>query len=128
MSAHAHLVPTYLRLRKIAMALNHKLVESLGKDVVDEGARKLNMLQKEALVLGSEDELAVLMDYCIYNIDRGGRNAVERMLADRRRPTPRNGPCSRRQSRAYYSIFQVTDVERESASTSVICSARTRSS
>src|SRR4051794_1670119 len=108
MSGHAHLVRTYLRLRKLAMALNHKLVESLGKDVVDEGARKLNMLQKEALVLGSEDELAVLMDYCIYNIDRGGRNAVERMLAQSPPSDPEERAVLEAQSRAHYSIFQVT--------------------
>jgi hypothetical protein len=62
MSAHTHLVQDYRRSRKIAMKLNHRLVETLGKDVMDEGGRKLGILKEGTLVLGSEDELSVLMD------------------------------------------------------------------
>jgi hypothetical protein len=112
MSAHAHLVPTYLRLRKLGMALSHKLVKTLNKDVLDEGGRKLGILRKGTLVLGSEDELAVLMDYCIYNIDRGGRNAVQRMLADSPPSDPDERALLEAQTHAYYSIFQVVGVER----------------
>lgn len=111
MSAHAHLVPTYLRTRKLAMNLSHKLVATLDKDIMDEGGRSLGILEKGKLVLGSEDELMVVMDYCIYNVYRGGRNAVERMLAN----SPPSGPDElallRAQMEAYYSIFQVIDVE-----------------
>src|SRR5262249_53699167 len=112
MSAHAHLVPTYLRLRKMGTALNHKLVQTLSKDVLDEGGRKLGILKKGTLVLGSEDELAVLMDYCIYNIYRGGRNAVEKMLEDSPPSNPDELTLLEAQTAAYYSIFQVVDVER----------------
>jgi SEC-C motif len=111
MSAHAHLVPTYLRLRKIGMNLSHRLVETLGKDVMHEGGQKLGILQKGKLVLGSEDELAVLMDFCIYDVYRGGRNAVQRMLADSPPSDPEELALLKAQARAYYSIFQAVDVE-----------------
>jgi hypothetical protein len=112
MSAHAHLLPTYLRLRKIGMGLNHKLVQSLSKDIMDEGGQKLGILQKGTLVLGSEDELSVMMDYCIYNVYRGGRNAVQTMLADSPPSNPDELALLEAQSKARYSIFQVSDVEK----------------
>ncbi len=107
MSAHAHLVPTYLRLRQIGKSLSNRLVASLTKDVLDEGGRELGILHKGKLVLGSEDELAVLMDYCIYDVYRGGRNAVQRMLADAPPSDPEELALLKAQTRAYYSIFQV---------------------
>src|SRR5437588_509053 len=82
MSERVQLVSSYLRWRKIAMALNQRLAETIGKDVLDEAGRKLGILQGKTLVLGSEDELVILMDYCIYDIYRRGRNAVQRMLAE----------------------------------------------
>jgi hypothetical protein len=112
MSSHAHLVPTYLRLRKMSMALNNRLVESLSKDALEEGGRKLGILHKGTLVLDSEDELAVLMDYCIYNVYRGGRNAVERMLADAPPSNPKELALLEAQTAAYYSVFQVVGTER----------------
>jgi SEC-C motif len=111
MSAHTHLLPTYLRLRKLSMSLNHKLVETLDKEIMDEGGHKLGILQKGTLVLGSEDELSVVMDYCIYNVYRGGRNAVQRMLADSPPSNPDERALLEAQSKARYSIFQVSDVE-----------------
>lgn len=111
MSAHAHLVPTYLRLRKIGMGLSHRLADSLDRDTLNEGASKLGLLQKDTLVLGSEDELAVLMDYCIYNIHRGGRNAVQRMLAESPPSSPEERALLEAQSKARYSVFQVSAVE-----------------
>jgi SEC-C motif len=111
MSSHSHLLPTYLRLRKIGMSLSHKLVGTLGKDVLDEGGRKLGILHNGKLVLGSEDELAVVMDYCIYNVYRGGRNAVQRMLADAPPSDPDERALLEAQSQARYSIFQVSEVE-----------------
>jgi hypothetical protein len=112
MSAHAHLVPTYLRLRQIGMKLSHRLVETLGKDAFDKAGRSLGILHNGKLVLGSEDELAVVMDYCIYDVYRGGRNAVQRMLADSPPSDPDELALLKAQTRAYYSIFQVVGLER----------------
>jgi hypothetical protein len=111
MSAHTHLVQDYRRSRKLAMKLNHRLVETLGKDVMDEGGRKLEILKGGTLVLGSEDELSVLMDYCIYDVYRGGRNAVQRMLAESPPSDPEELALLKSQAEAYYSIFMVLDQE-----------------
>src|SRR5262249_43503120 len=76
------LLPRYLHLREVQRRLNHILVERLKKDVLDEGGKKLGILKKNVLVLDTEDEIAVLMDYCLYDVRRRGLNAVERYLED----------------------------------------------
>jgi hypothetical protein len=82
MSQYSELLPRYKQLRQVSMELNHRLVKTLPKDVLDEGGKKLGILKKNVLVLDNEDEIAVLMDYCIYDVRRQGKNAVERYLAN----------------------------------------------
>jgi hypothetical protein len=72
----------YEHWRKVGLQLNHRVVETLPKNVLDEGGKKLGILKKKVLVLDSEDEIAVLMDYCIYEVRRRGKNAVERYLEE----------------------------------------------
>jgi hypothetical protein len=111
-SAHAHLVPTYRRLRKISVGLSQKLVETLSKEDMEEGARKLGLWHKGQLVLGAEDELSVLMDYCIYNVYRKGQNAVQRMLAEAPPSDLDERAILGAQANARYSLFQVSEVEK----------------
>jgi hypothetical protein len=82
MTEHSQFLPRYEQLRRAALPLNHRLVETLPKSVLDEGGKKLGILRKGVLVLDSEDEIAVLMDYCLYDVRRQGKNAVERYLAE----------------------------------------------
>jgi hypothetical protein len=76
------IVDKYRRLRPTRLRLNNSLVARLPKDVLTEGARRLGILRDGAFVFGSEDESTVLMDYCIYDVFRNGRNAVEQYLLD----------------------------------------------
>src|SRR5919199_1754 len=78
----ARLLARYRHLRQVGLRLNNRLVEALPRDVLDEGGKKLGILRKNVLTLDSEDELSVLMDYCIYDVRRRGVNAVERYLAE----------------------------------------------
>src|SRR5438105_4903900 len=79
---YAALVPRYEHLRNVALRLNDRLVKTLSRRDLDEGGKKLGILRGNTLVLDTEDEIAVLMDYCIYDLRRKGSNAVERYLAD----------------------------------------------
>jgi hypothetical protein len=56
------------------------LVTRLAPETLEEGAQKLGLLDGHKIVLRSESEAAVLMDYCIFNVVRQGKNAVERYL------------------------------------------------
>jgi hypothetical protein len=113
MSKNADLVPIYNRFRQVGVPLNHRLVKILDGETMKEGGRRLGILRNDILIFDSEDEAGVLMDYCIYNIYTDGLNAVQRYLAES--PPRRNSDemlLLNAMLRAYYSIFQVIEVER----------------
>jgi hypothetical protein len=80
MTQHAELLARYKHLRQVGLELNNRLVKTLSKSVLDEGGKKLGILKRNVLTLDTEDELSVLMDYCIYDVRRKGANAVEHYL------------------------------------------------
>jgi hypothetical protein len=80
MTQHAELVVRYRQLRQVGMKVNHRLVGSLTRDVIDRGAKNLGIFKKNRIELGTEDEVAVLMDYCIHDLRQQNVNAVERLL------------------------------------------------
>lgn len=103
----------YKQSRQVSKNLNSKLVASLSRDVLFEGARKLGMLQGKTLIFDSEDQTSVLMDYCIYDVRRNGCNAVDQYLIS----SPPDSEseelnCLRSMQRAIYSLFVVESVER----------------
>ena len=107
----AEVLSRYQRLRAVGRNLNSKLVKRLTKDVLHEGGKKLGILQRSTLVFNSEDETCVLMDYCIYDVRRQGRNAVEQYLIDSA-PDPASDEmaCLRAMQQAVYSLFLVESV------------------
>jgi hypothetical protein len=76
------IVSRYQHLRMVGRSLNSKLVARLSKDILHEGGRKLGILRGGTLVFESEDETAVLMDYCLYDVRRKGCNTIEQYLID----------------------------------------------
>jgi hypothetical protein len=105
------IISRYKRLRAVGRNLNHKMVERLSKDVLHEGGKKLGILHKGVLVFNSEDESAILMDYCLYDVRRNGRNAVDQYLLDSE-PAPESDEmvCLRSMQHAVYSLFIVESV------------------
>ena len=75
MTIHAEVLPTYRRFRQLGVRLNNTLVGTLSKETVLEGGRRLGILQNGKLVLDHEDQMSVLMDYCIHNVWVDGQNA-----------------------------------------------------
>jgi hypothetical protein len=80
MTTHTELLPRYKHLRQVGRKLNTRLVETLSRSVMNEGGRRLGILEGDALLLDTEDEIAVLMDYCIHDVRRHGINTVEEFL------------------------------------------------
>jgi hypothetical protein len=112
MNEHRALLPRYQQLRQAGIALGNRLARTLPRDVLDEGGRKLGILKNNVLVLDTEDEIVVLMDYCIYDVRRQGKNAVERYLAESPPPV---GSDERllleAMLQARYSLFVVESME-----------------
>jgi hypothetical protein len=106
------MISRYKRLREVGRELNSKLVKRLSKDVLDEGGKKLGILQGGTFVFNSEDESSILMDYCIYDVRRKGRNAVEQYLIDSAAdPESDEMVCLRVMQHAIYSVFIVESVD-----------------
>lgn len=112
MTQHAELLARYKQLRQIGLQLNNRLVNTLSRNILDEGGKRLGILKKNALVLDSEDEMAVLMDYCIHDVRRQGVNAIERYLVESP-PSPDSDEMKLLQAlrQARYSFFAVESVE-----------------
>ena len=112
MTNYAEVLPAYRQFRQIGLRLNQAFTRSLGKEVIHTAGRRLGMLHDGTLVFDSEDETAVLMDYAIYNVEMAGRNAVQRYLAES--PPPPGSDelvLLKAELKAYYSLFQVIDLE-----------------
>lgn len=70
----------YKQCREIAMLFNPKLVEQLPKSAINECAKKLGLLQRNTLVFNCEDEVSVLMDYCLFHFRVNKVNVISRYL------------------------------------------------
>jgi hypothetical protein len=81
MTHHAERLTRYQHFRQVGLELNTRLTKTLSRSELDEGGRKLGILKRDVLVLDTEDEIAVLMDFCLHDVRRHGVTAVERYLA-----------------------------------------------
>ena len=110
---HDDIIARYQRLRTTGRDLNNRLVKRLSKDALHEGGKKLGILRGGTLVFDTEDETSVLMDYCLYDVRRKGRNTIEQYLIDSP-PDPESDEmtCLRAMQHASYSLFVVESVER----------------
>ena len=70
----------YQRYRNAGMALNHKIIDSIPGDSALLGSAKALGMKGPGrqLILVSEDDMSVLMDYMLYEYRAKGKNAVER--------------------------------------------------
>src|ERR1700682_3138384 len=82
MSQHANLLPRYKQLRQVGLALNNQLVETLSTEDIHEGARTLGIFRNNTIVLDTEDQISVLMDFCLHDVRRDGMTAIDRYLGE----------------------------------------------
>jgi hypothetical protein len=108
----AAMLARYQHLRRVGLELNNRLLQLVSKSIFDEGGKKLGILKKNVLVLDSEDEMAVLADYCIHDVRRQGANAIDRYLA-KSPPPPESDEMVLLQAlrHAYFSLFAVESTE-----------------
>jgi hypothetical protein len=105
-------VARYSQLRKVGLKVSQRLVETLSKSVLNEGGRDLGILQNNQLVFDTEDQVAVLMDYCIHDIRHQAGNAIDRFLAVSP-PPPGSDEFVFLQAmqQARYSVFTIESIE-----------------
>src|SRR5437870_9179789 len=72
-------VDQYRRYRLAGKELNHKIMRAFVDDaVIETAARTLGLWKQKRLVLGTEDDTSVLMDFGLYEVPRQGRQLIKR--------------------------------------------------
>ncbi|MCX7680576.1 MAG: hypothetical protein N2508_01190 [Anaerolineae bacterium] len=73
----------YKKFRLAGRELNQKIIEAYVDDfVLEKAARALRLGGNRRLVLDSEDELSVLMDFALYEVPRKGRQNLVALYAE----------------------------------------------
>jgi len=106
------LVARYKELRKITRELhNEVLPKYLSKRTFEVCGKKLGVLRNNTFVLDNMDQTGVIMDYCIYDYEECGLNAVSRYIADSELdPGSDEYAVVRAMSESFHTLVQVEDV------------------
>src|ERR1700736_5883813 len=73
-------VARYTRLRAASKDLCHKMIKTVPKQAYTEIGRAIGILHDDVLVFDSMDMSHVLMDCCLYDWLKGGKNVVQRYV------------------------------------------------
>jgi hypothetical protein len=112
MATHAELLPRYKQLRQSGVKLNTKLGKTVSRSEMNEGGKRLGILDGDVLLLDSEDEIAVLMDYCLHDVRRYGVTPIQRYLQSN--PPPEGSDewvLLQALTRSWFSVFAVKSTE-----------------
>jgi hypothetical protein len=109
----AEIVTIYKRMRATATQLSERAAKSMDESTLDVGGKRLGLLYGKALLVKAEHEIAVLMDYCLFDVRKNGRNAVDIFRCKSPGLTGADESlCLQAMERAIYSVFIVERVER----------------
>ncbi len=99
----------YKRVRKLSQALNDKILQTLPRKDFMEAEKKLGLSRKGKLIPVTEEELGIVLDYCLYNIYRRGMSNVQRYL-QAASVSETELPLLEAMTMARYSVFQLLEV------------------
>jgi hypothetical protein len=106
------IVARYKRLRTICSGLHDEFVGRFPDDVIRAGAEKLGILHDGALLFQDENQMSVLMDYCVYDVFHNDRNAVEQYLCEcPPEADSEETECLHAMQHASYTVLAVLDIE-----------------
>jgi hypothetical protein len=112
MTGHSDVLDRYKRTREVRFRLNNRIVKTIPTKTMQECGRMLDLYRRGTFVFDSEDESTLLMEFCLYYPDRDGRNLVMDYLEKSRASADSEEiAILQAMTRAYYSLFQITDVE-----------------
>ena len=111
MTGHDELVNRYKQFRQITRKLHSDLPAYLSKKAFNICGKKLGIMRRDTLVFNNEQDMAVLMDYCLYDYREDGYNAVSRHLAESKIGTDTDEyKVLRAMSESFYTLVRVEDV------------------
>ncbi len=103
----------YQQFRTLQKSLNGPLLEMLPKSALGKCGKVLGIYKNNILVFGSESEMSVLMEYCLYDYRWDGQNVIEKYVSQ----TPLEAGSDKAilleaMVKARYSLFRVDAVEK----------------
>jgi hypothetical protein len=111
MEEYSELVEKYKRFREVNQEFNNILTRKVSKNAIHKCGRKLGIMRGDTLVFEDEQEMDVLIDYCIYDYYEKGQNAVSRYMAES--PPPPGSDeyvVLKAMSEAFYTLVQIEQV------------------
>ncbi len=112
MTEYSKLVNRYKRFREITRKLHSDIPKKhISKKAFNKCGKKLGLMRNNTLIFGDEQDMAVLMDYCIYDYRENGSNAISRYLAGFP-PVPDSDEyvVLKAMSESFYTLIQVEHV------------------
>jgi len=108
-------IQQYQHYRTAGRALNDKIIAAfVDQSIVDQAAQVLEIERQEGkLLLDSQDDLTVLMDYAFYEIRQEGKNLVERYQAEQGGDNPAERDLLAAMAGARTGLFKVESVSSE---------------
>jgi hypothetical protein len=101
----------YQEYRKAGTELNHKIINRCADgSIIEKSARALGLGKNRQLVLDSEDDLSVLMDYSLYEIREKGKSLVEIYLEKYGSASPMEQELLSAMVRSQTGLFKVTEI------------------
>jgi hypothetical protein len=109
---YSQLVVRYKDLRKVVWELqNHVLPNYLSKQAMQTSGERLGIMQQGTLVFETEDEVGVLIDYCLYDYWEQGANTILRHITDcPPDPVTDESAALKAMSHSFHTLVQVTKV------------------
>jgi hypothetical protein len=109
---YSALLETYTHKRQVSSRLSNDFVRVLENDDINEAGRRLGVLQDGTLVLDSEDEICVVVDFAIRHLYRDGKNAIERYPEFIGRTLDAEElDVVRRMAASRYRVLEMNDIE-----------------
>jgi hypothetical protein len=102
----------YKRYREVGLSINNALVKSLAKGAMKKGGKELGILKKGTLIFDSDDEISILMDYCIHTNRTEHKTTIDRYL-EKSPPDPVSDEMLilKALQDSYFSVFVVDRTE-----------------
>jgi hypothetical protein len=108
-------IAKYKKWRKIGIQLNNKIVDKIGKELIFQTAKDLQLFGKRnILVFDSEDETSYLMDRAIYDVKIGGKWFIEVYIEQYSKDdclTNDEKRLLQAMRRSFYSLFLVDEIK-----------------
>lgn len=106
----------YRRYRAALLPLHHKIIDAyVDQTILEKAARALKLGGNRRLLLGSEDDLSVLMDYGLYEISTSGQNLVQRYKTEKSEQSDIERELLAAMVKAQTGLFQVQDTDAQKA-------------